>query len=102
MPGHILNAICPCGFEQMVQPGSATPGRESVVAYAPGSAGLVTIDRKEAQAKRLVVIRNPYLDHMRRSMWESEVQEQAQGVAFECPRCGETSMRFGFSGFWCI
>ena len=85
----------------MVEPGSATPRQESVIAYAPGSAELVTIDSEEAQAKRLVVIRNPYLDYMRQPMSDPRVQEQAGGVAFECPKCGDTSMRFGFVGFWC-
>ena len=101
MPGHILNAVCPCGFSQAVHPGSPVLSKESVIAYDPTKPELVTIDSEEARAKRLVVIRNPYLGHMRRSMWEEDVQQQAQGSAFRCPECEEVSMRFGFVGFWC-
>ena len=78
MPGHILNAVCPCGFNQMVHPGSAVWGQESIIAYDPGKPELLTIDREETQAKRLAVIRNPYLDHIRHSMWEENLQRQAQ------------------------
>ena len=101
MPGHMLSARCPCGFEQTVKPGSATPGQEYVIAYDPGSADLVTVDSLEAQANRLTVIRNPYLDHMRGSVYESGVQEEVWEAAFGCPKCSETSMRFVLVGFWC-
>ena len=100
MPGHILAAICPCGFSQEVWPGAHTLRQENVIAYAPEGPDLITIDSKKAEKLGLVTLPNPFLEYVHRPMGDPEVQRLGHDPAFECPKCHETTMHFEFKEFW--
>ena len=104
MPGHIIEATCSCGFYQDVMPGSpnAIPFVTLVIAYDPIEPVLVTVTTEEAQAKRLVVIENPYIGEEMRSMGSDEIDQIIHKInlMFPCQECKKVTMRLNRMGFW--
>jgi hypothetical protein len=100
MPGFMLIAQCPCGFDSEVWPGSSLIGKESVIAYDPERPGLLTVDSEEAETGGLITIPDPFLSLSNRSMADPEVQRLGQEAKFDCPTCQEPSMYFRHVGFW--
>lgn len=103
MPGHILIAQCPCGFQDWVKPGadgSILNSKVLVIAYDPKKPGLLTVEEQEAKDRDLRTIENPFLKYWRHPMSDPEVQRLGQEPSFVCPKCRESKMHFSHVGFW--
>lgn len=112
MPGDLICASCPCGFEAVATPGYdfTTPGDELVMACNSNNRGqgrfhlhsqsgadelLATLPESEARKRGLEIIKNPAL-----------VADPLSGdrlgpwSGYKCPRCGAKNMTLSLAGHW--
>ena len=96
MPGHILSAKCPCGFEREVAPG-ATVNALRVIAYTADGRDLVTIESEKAKTAGLTVIEDPWLKAQETSLY---VSLDSSWGPYRCPQCAKDSLQLCPKGLW--
>ena len=106
MPGHMLDANCPCGFTGMIKVGASGPdGPDSkllVAAYDPEKGQLISIDVEVAEQRNLTVYEDPYLFDPFKVDSEGNRIDVPKGnkATFKCPKCGKNTLRFHMFGHW--
>ncbi len=90
MPGNLLFATCPCGFEGSAQVGMTDMDddfrqEDLVAAYDPEKDAIISIDKHVAAARCLTVYPDPYI------YGNSE---------FACPKCGKSTLYVDVLGHW--
>lgn len=110
MPGHIVDAICGCGFEVEMFPGANDFDAENVIAYDKIKNIYDTIPIEEANRDKKEII-----DHRDDIFSDSDVQSKSRiefidkhvfigelGVSgpLNCPSCNVKSLFLFHSGFW--
>jgi hypothetical protein len=113
VPGHIICASCPCGFEAEATPGfkADSPVIELVMACSPNKTAertastyihqlgadelLATLPKSEAQKRGLEIIKDPALE-------ENPLAGNYFGPwsGYKCPLCGDEKMTLTLDGFW--
>lgn len=91
MPGHIVHAECPCGYQDELGPGASDPETVLVIAYDPAASRLVTVDQREAKRRRLRVVKDPFL--------RDPLSYRAARL-LECPKCRKETLALSPRGFW--
>jgi hypothetical protein len=120
MPGHMLKAICGCGFKTTLEPGySEVTLKEFSIAYSADYSAIKTFSLKHIERKKLQIIIDPFLTTDEEDLiissinFETASDEEKQkahkilmkkqeGVSntYLCPRCKNHSLFFHFAGFW--
>lgn len=120
MPGHILRAICGCGYETEVDPGySEFKSEEFAIAYNADLSAIDTFSSKQIKRKKLKTVIDPFLMTDEEDLFISSIDFQTasddeklkahrifmkkqEGVsnAYLCPRCKNQSLFFHFAGHW--
>jgi C4-type Zn-finger protein len=93
MPGHLIEAECECGWKrEELRPGATWSEAEGyvlrVMAYENGD--LHTVDAKHAEAEKLEVLEDPFLN----------TKESMEDRAYRCPSCGRKNLKLLEVGLW--
>ena len=120
MPGHILQAICGCGYETEVCPGYSMIDREErAICYNADFSNIETKSFKAIKDQGLEILVDPFIttpeeekfiesiDIKVASVEEKQklsriLMKTQEGVsdACLCPRCKNRSLFFHFAGHW--
>ena len=109
MPGYILGADCPCGFDGVANVGVTDPPtmRSLVPAYNPETESLITIVEGEACSPNVITYPGPYelagplagpfVGYLDQNLAEFS---KCRSIKFQCPRCGQLRLQFQIVGMW--
>lgn len=111
MPGHLLRANCPCGFDRELSPGATFDGLY-VMAYTEDGKDLKTFNDESAKQRGLAVLADPCLMNEKEEERLLELDdadefsdrmqalmEQEHGP-YRCPTCGEATLFISYIGSW--
>lgn len=120
MPGHMLEAICGCGFKTDLHPGySEVRSKKLAMAYNSDHSAIKTFTVDHIERKKLQMISDPFLMTDEEDIYISSIDFQTasddeklkarrilmkkqEGVSntYMCPRCKNQSLFFHFAGHW--
>jgi hypothetical protein len=120
MPGHILKAVCGCGYENEVSPGYNEMLKEEVaISYNTDFSSVDTVPVTQIEKDKLRFIVDPFIMTAEEDRFLSSTDFQTaseaekllarkilmktqEGLsnAYLCPRCKNNSMFFHFVGHW--
>lgn len=113
MPGNIIAAICPCGYETELHPGvTEMTSKLYGMAYSEQGYEVCTYKDSTIRKKNLIRIVDPFLDEeIEGETIEQMIQRKFCPTLFDwvrqrdletikCPRCKQISLRLTQSGHW--
>ena len=120
MPGHILRAVCGCGYENEVCPGYSEINNEEVaISYNADFSSVDTVPLTQIEEGKLRFIKDPFTITAEEERFLSFIDFQSASEAqkllarkilmksqeglsntYLCPRCKNNSMFFHFAGYW--
>lgn len=103
MPGHIIHAACPCGYQKQLMPGASTFGdKEYRMAYSASGKSVGTFDVKTVENEELEIIADPFLsvDWIEDNASDTPDKPPAPPILIRCPRCQQTSLVLEWAGMW--
>jgi hypothetical protein len=120
MPGHILQAVCGCGYEAELSPGqSEFDFVEVAIAYSSDLSSIETFSLEQIEQQNLQTVIDPFLMTDEEDLFISSkdfqtasddeklkahriLMKKQEGVSntYLCPRCKNQSLFFHFTGFW--
>jgi hypothetical protein len=108
MPGHLVDASCPCGYsrEQLAPGCTNLDFRLRVIAYTKDGMDLETFDETVATNNELRILGNPFLsnsapgDTVEKFMYEEIEKKKIPHGPHQCPKCGRSTLTLRFGGWW--
>jgi hypothetical protein len=107
MPGHLVDAACPCGYskEQLAPGCTDLYFRLHVIAYTKDGKDLETFDETDARDREQKIISNPFLsdsepeDALDKFMYEEIEKKKIPHGPYQCPKCGRSTLTLRFGGW---
>lgn len=113
MPGKIISANCPCGYETVLHPGSSEMTHKLYgMAYSEQDYEVGTYKEKTIRKKQLIRISDPFLDDIdetetvaqmtQRKFYQSlfDWARQKDLETIKCPRCKKIRLQLTEVGSW--
>lgn len=97
MPGHLIDADCPCGFAR-----SLLPGHDMTMAYTEREDDIETFAGEEIGDRKLKQIPDPFLSDPQ-TLEETEAHLTAKTIPqgpYVCPKCRRATLHLHFNGHW--
>lgn len=110
MPGNVISAICPCGYQTELYPGvSEFTHKLYAMAYSKQGYEVSTYKETKIAKKELIRIIDPFVDdddeetdiiQKRLSPTFFDWVRQRDLETINCPRCKKNSLKLSLAGHW--